>query len=361
MISRPAPGERGMTLIEMLVTTVVLVTLIGGTLVFLIAQSRVTVRNFNRSDVQRGGRAALAIFEDEISVAGLGLPRSLAIRSFVTDVACGGVTTPALTIAALDHARQWTLSATSGSTSSGTLTLMSADPVPPEPGGGSSDIAIEQKSWLFLFTDTTPSGYGLVRVGATRAAGGATITIDLTNYNAAQASLDLQTNSTLDTASNRPAAVLLASTSTFGVDCTDNSAHPYLYWETATEKTPIASTVDDRPLTAANAAFGASAGDFVGLRFRFLLDGDGDGEADDLDGSGGLTDGDYATSLTFNSDAAVATNDDVFAVEVLVRLRSETADATTGEYRTDDFVRVIRTRNINTRSDDYIFIDNAGI
>jgi hypothetical protein len=353
-------GERGMTLIEMVVTTAVLIIFIGGTIVFLISQSRMTVRNFDRSDVQRGGRAAMAILEDKISVAGLGLPRSLAIHSFQTTVTCGAVQTPALSIASLDYARQWTLSSTTGSTAAGALTLQSANPVPPDPGGGSSDIDIEQNRWLFLFNDGTSSGHGLVRVGADRVVGSTAITIDLTDYNQAQASLDLQAGSTLDASTT---AVLLASTSTFGVDCADNATHPYLYWanNVSTDKTPIASNVDTRPLDAANAAFGASAGDVVGLRFRFLLDSDGDGQADDRDGNGGFSDGDFATTLVFNVDPAIATNDDVMAVEVLVRLRSDTPDATTGRYRTEDFVRVIHTPNINTRSDMYIFVNNAGI
>jgi hypothetical protein len=350
-----------MTLIEMVVTTGMLTVLIGGTLLFLISQSRVTVRNFDRTDVQRGGRAALAILEDKISVAGLGLPRTLAIRSFVTSSICGAVTTPVLSITAVDSARQWTIGATTGSTASGTLTLNVTDPHPDEPGGGSSDIQIDQNRWLWLFTDSQPSGFGLVRVGGNRTAGGSTISIDLTNYNAAHTSLDLQTGSRLDAATKRDTAALLTSTSTFGVDCTDNAAHPYLYWDTGTEKTPIASNIDDRPLTAANVALGAASGDFVGLRFRFLLDQDGDGQADDRDTSGGFSDGDYETSLVFNVDSAVATNDDVMAIEVLVRLRSETPDATTGEYRTEDFVRLIHTPNINTRSTQYVFIDNSGI
>ena len=78
MSRRPGRAERGMTLIEMVVTTAVLMLLIGGTLMFLISQSRVTVRNFDRSDIQRGGRAAMAILEGRMEI-GLN-PRSSSTR-----------------------------------------------------------------------------------------------------------------------------------------------------------------------------------------------------------------------------------------------------------------------------------------
>jgi hypothetical protein len=138
--------------------------------------------------------------------------------------------------------------------------------------------------------------------------------------------------------------MLVANVSAFGVDCS-NADHPYLYWEyvddeSGLKRDPIAANVHTAD---------------VGLRFRFFIDQDGDGQSDTT-----------VAKPTFDVDPAVATNDDVVAIEVLVQLRSEKADpqlqtAGSDPYRPQNFVRVIRTPNINTRASQYIFVHNSGI
>ena len=342
-------SELGMTLIEMMVTVGVMFLIIGGTILFMISQAKMSTSAMDRNDVQRSGRSAMTLLSDKIGNAGLGLPRILAIKSFATTITCGGVNTPRLEVAALEYRRQWTLAPTAA----GALTLASATPTPNIPGpGGDPDGEILAGRWLYLFTGSGIGANGMVHVGATRGLGNLAVTIDSTVYSAAQTPLDLAATSPLNNTGGHPLVMLQVSMSAFGVSCTD-PAHPYLYWEDNGQQTVVASNVDTRPLAAANAAIGAAAGQIMALRFRFVLDQDGDGQADSTT---------LATGLTFNADPALATNDDVIGVEVSIRVRGDRPDPQLDNtYRTQDFVELIRTENINTRAAQYVFIDNIGL
>ncbi|MBI3180279.1 MAG: hypothetical protein HYZ27_11500 [Deltaproteobacteria bacterium] len=334
-----------------MVTMVVMITVLSAAMTFLIFQTRMSAASFDRADTLHGGRAAMNIFEDKIGNAGLGLPRDIAIKSYS---ATGDCNLPKLEVAALDYLRQWSVSGTTGSTASGTITLADDVPEPPTKADGvtSNDVAISAGRWVYLFQTFGADGFGMAKLGATRSLGNATITINSTAFTSST-SLNLDAGSLLNGgASGKPTALLLADVSGFGVDCTD-VARPYLYWEANGLKTPIASYADTRVLAANAPAIEVDAGEVAALRFRFHLDNDppeGDGIADAVE-----------TSLIFDTDPATATNDNVVAIEVLIRLRSERIDSATQEYRFEDFVRVIRTPNINTRATQYIFIDNAGI
>ncbi len=343
---RTPRGERGLTLMEVMVTMVVMVTVLAGTMTFLIFHTRMSAASFARADALRGGRAAMSILEEKIGNAGLGLPRQIAIKSYS---ATGECNLPKLEVAGLDYLRQWSVSGTTGSSTAGTITLADDDPVPPtKPDGSTNDMAILVGRWVYLYQAFSPDAFGMAKLGATHAIDTTSVSINSTAF--ASTTLDLAAGSPLNSAaSGKPTAMLLADVSGFGVDCTD-TARPFLYWEANGAKTPIASYADTRALTANNAAIGVNAGQVAALRFRFHLDSDADGIANSV-----------ATTLTFNADPAIATHDDVVAIEVLLRLRSEQIDSVTKDYRVEDFLRVIRTPNINTKSTQYIFIDNAGI
>ena len=72
-------------------------------------------------------------------------------------------------------------------------------------------------------------------------------------------------------------------------------------------------------------------------------------------------DGAPVNALTIDPDPAVATHDDVVAIEVRLTLRSDEMDPQLEDYRTVEFVQLIQTPNIRTTSDSYIFIGNTGI
>jgi hypothetical protein len=340
-------SELGSTLVEMMVTVAVMFLIIGGTLMFMISQAKMGTSAMDRNDIQRGGRSAMTLLSDKIGGAGLGLPRILAIKSFVSTntEANACPSTPKLEVVSLEYRREWT----AAGTIAGTISLASPDPAP---GGSAADVVISSGRWLYLFTGAGAGANGMVRAGAVRAIGVNSVTVDSTNFSTAQTSLDMTATSALNNSSGHPLVMLQASVSGFGVDCT-NAAHPYLYWDDNGTRTPVVSNVDTRPLTAANAGISAASTDVVALRFRFFIDQDGDGQPDST------TPG---TGLAFNADPSLASNDDVIAVEVLIRVRGDRTDPQLdNQFRTQDFVQVIRTDNINTRAAQYVFVDNTGL
>ena len=355
------PGRRqaGFTLIEMMVSLAVMFLILSGTILFLISHARMTTSSFDRSDIQRGGRSAMSILSDKIGNAGLGLPRLLAIKSFQTNVACGGVNTPKLVVAALDYNREWTVDSTSGTTSSGTITLASPIYVTPTlVSPATADAKILTGRWVYLYQGAAPQANGIVSVSQTRAVNATTVNVGSTNYSTAQPSLNLAVSGLLNQAGSvRKTVMLLVDVAGFGVNCT-NASHPFLYWEHAdpinggTVQTPIANNLDMRPLAAANNGIAAAKDDVVALRFRFQLDTDGDGQADNS--------GAWVNTVTIDPNSGTA--DDVIAIEVLLRVKSERPDPQLGAYRFEDFIEVIRVPNINTRNQgQYLFIDNTGI
>jgi prepilin-type N-terminal cleavage/methylation domain-containing protein len=346
-IDAPAPRlSRGVTLLEVSVSLAVLAILMAGVMAFLVTQGKMGFGAIDRTEIQRGGRAALTLMEEKIGMAGLGLPRHLAIKSFSTSETCGAATNfPKLEVAYVDYLRQWT--ATGTNTGALTLSAISTSSTPPNPNpnkadGSTSDVAFGANQWLFLYRSVAPGGFGMAKITAARAAGDTGVTLGATNYSAAQSSLDLANTSPLnDAAGGRPLLALFADVSGFGVDCAADTNHPYLYWEHgAGVRTPIASNIST-----------PSLGGPVGLAFKFYLDTDGDG----------LANGSPVTSLTFNSDLDTATNDDVVAIEVSVRLRSDRPDPASGAYRSEWFTRRIQLANVHTQTRQYVFIDNTGI
>lgn len=363
MTSRSQKAERGATLIELMTGLAVTTIFLGGVMTFLIAHTRTSQGTFDRSDIQRGGRVALALMAQEIELAGLGLPRRLAVKSFNVPgtgaSACPG--TPELTIASLDLMREWVLQ----STSAGRLTLQ--NPTTPI-GTTAGDIDIGAGEWLFVYQNPTfivggtTHGHGMVRVGAPRVPGNVAITINSTAYSSVQTGFDLNQTVLSSTSGHLPVMVR-ARVSRFGVDCSD-PAHPYLFWEQAGRGTvPIVRNVDTRPLADPAPAIGAAAGERVGLRFRFHVDADADGRSDDRDGDGVLDQDDL-----LDADDVAANPIDmstINAIEVLLRLRSDEPqpdpDGGPRRYRTLDFVQVVATMNMNTRTNDYIFVDVSGL
>lgn len=363
MTSRSREAERGATLIELMTGLAVTTIFLGGVMTFLIAHTRTSQGTFDRSDIQRGGRAALALLAQEIEVAGLGLPRRLAIKSFSVPGTgahpCPGL--PELTIASLDLMREWVLQ----STSTGLLTLQS----PTTPIGTTvGDVDIGAGEWLFVYQNPafaaggTSHGHGMVRVRAARAQGNASITIGSTAYSSVQTGFDLDQTALSSTSGHLP-VVLRARVSRFGVDCSDPD-HPYLFWEQAGRGTvPIVRNVDTRLLAAPAPAIGAAAGEQVGLRFRFYVDADADGRSDDRNGDGVLDQSDLLDA----GDLAASPIDmsTINAIEVLLRLRSDEPqpdpDGGAPRYRTLDFVQTVATMNMNTRTNDYIFVDISGL
>ncbi len=331
---------RGLTLIELSVSLAVLGILMAGITAFLVTQGKMGAGSFDRSAIQRGGRGALSLLDERLGMAGLGVPRELAIRSLGTE-ACGATSFPRLEVASVDYLRQWTVA----STAAGAMTLSgitNGPPPNPSPGGASADVAFSIGQWLYLYRSAAPGGHGFAKVTAARAALNTGVTLGDTNYAVAQSSLDLAGTGELNNAaSGRPLLAFLADVSAFGVNCTDDAAHPYLYWERLSGvRTPVASNVST-----------PSVGGAVGLVFRFFLDTDGDGQPN----------GAPVTSLTFDADPDDATNDDVVAIEVEVRIRSDQPDPASNQYRVERFVRRIALPNLHTTTTQYIFIDNSGI
>ncbi len=335
-----------MTLVELMMALAIMMFVVAGAMGFIIASARHNRSNMDRSDLLRGGRVAMNVIKDEIENAGLGLPRWFAIRSFV-DTGTECASTPELEVVALELTQQWTVSA-AASTS---LTLDSPTPTP----ASAPDVAIPANQWLFVYKSATvdaagtADGHGLVRVATARAAGASTITLV-----AASATLDLN-QADLDAGSGgHPTVVLRARTSRFGVDCTD-ATKPYVFWERndSDTLTPLASYADTRPLAAANAALDAVVSDILALRFRFLVDTNADGRSDDQNADGVIDALDLITAPTDLSQ--------VTAIEVLMRLRAGDTDPSTDTYRTQDFVELVRTHNINTKYADFVFIDNTGL
>ncbi|MBN1961947.1 MAG: prepilin-type N-terminal cleavage/methylation domain-containing protein [Deltaproteobacteria bacterium] len=353
-IWRNNTNTRGMTLIEMMISLAVTMFFISGIILFLISHTRTSRRTFDRTDIQRGGRAALSIISQEINHAGLGLPRVFAIRSFTLNGSeCSG--TPELEIASLDYLREWIVS----STAANSLTLTSANPDP----ASVSDIIIAQNEWLFFYQNSNFSsgaisnGYGMLQVATTRTVANTAINISNTNYSSLAPRIDL-TQPTLSTSVPHVPVILRARVSRFGVNCTDDVAHPYIFWEQAGQnKVPLARNADTRVLAAADLSIGANAGSIAALRFLFYLDANGDGQCDDTNNDNLFTRADAITSPTANDFANVC------AIEVQMRLRSETPEAGSNPpiYPSTDFVELVKTNSINTQNPTYIFIDNSGL
>ncbi len=332
--------ERGFTLVEMMVSIAILSTVIIGLITFIAFMVRQNRLGFDRSEVQRGGRQALSILGAELENAGLGLPRRLVIKSFDATGSCNG-TGPVLEIAALDYARQWSLQ----SATAGQLTLASATPT------GAADAAIAAGEWVFVYSNSgwddagNAHGYGMGLVSANRAPGATTITIGSVAYS------DVQTD--FDIAALATGSVLRARTSEFSVDCTGT---PYLAWSRNGQAAiPVVRGLDMAPLTGDDLAVDAASGDVVGLRFRFLLDADGDGRPDDTDNDDTISDGDYVTDLTATDIPNVA------GIELHMRLVSDKPDSNSGRYVRQDFRGTYGLPNVNTRSQQFVFITNEAL
>jgi prepilin-type N-terminal cleavage/methylation domain-containing protein len=358
-MSRSQKGTRGMTLIELMLSMAIMSGVLIGLTQFIITTTKQNRVNFERSDLVRSGRTALSIMTEEIENAGMGLPRRLAIRSWAP-AGSGSVdscaSTPEIEIAWLDLARQWTVQ----SSASGTITLdpmvsASADPSDDNPTGA-ADSAITAGEWLFLYKNATfdtaggNHGHGMVLLSANRAVAATALSVANDPYSSSQASFDLDQPIFVN-GTGHDTVVLRARTSRFGVNC-DDVTRPYLYWARNGQSiVPLASGADTDPLTVANSAIDAGVTDVVALRFRFMVDEDNDGQTDGTDFVDPPTD---ATAL-----ALFLSN--VTAVEVLFRLRASAPDPNTNVTRRQDFARLVRTANINTRSSDYIFVDNTGL
>lgn len=353
-LRRSRASMRGMTLIELMFSLAVTMLFVSGVVLFLIGHTRTSRRTLDRADIQRGGRSALSLMTQEISNAGLGLPRVLAIRSFTTSGSeCAG--TPEIEIAALDYMREWTVltPATSG------FTLANAAPVP----ATGTDVAIAQNEWVFFYQNSSftsgsvSNGFGLLRVSVTRAVGATAVFVDNASYSSLAPLMDLS-QAVLSTSTPHTPVMLRTRESRFGVNCTADATHPYLFWQLAGQsEVPLARGADTRALTADDPSIGALAGARVALRFLFYVDANGDGQCDDKDGDGVLTRADALTT------PAVADLANVCAIEVLVRLRSDEPEAGSNPavYPTADFVELVQTTNINTRNPTYTFIDNSGL
>jgi hypothetical protein len=317
-------------------------------MLFMISQTKAQRVAFDRSDLQRNARGALGLLDRDVPKAGLGLPSTLALQSLArpgtSADSCG--TTPELTFAAVDFTREWTIASGTAST----LTLSSATPV------GGADVVIKSGTWLFVFQNNGVGNFGMVQVGADRAAGATTIAIGSTNYNSAQTTLSLAgTAFNGGGAGGHAPVMLVAEVLTIGVNCT-SAAHPCLYMRRAGgERLLLAPDVDTRALTAASAPLGAASGDVVALRFRFLVDDDTDGFADDRNADNQIDTADLVVTPT--------TLANVVGVEVSFRLRRPDASGVAGQYETNDFAEIIMLPNVHTSSTQsvYVFIDNSGL
>jgi len=377
-----------MTLVELMVSLVISAFIIAGAMAVVVTQVQMNSRSFQRTDIQRAGRVAMAKIAQKIELAGLGLPsypgpnhtgRSLAFQEYrAAGLKCAS--TPDLVVTSLDLSREWQVSSvTGGGTSSGTITLLSANPDPYRTNSGTNnDGQISVGSWVFVYQSTrysaTPTtgqnGYGMVQV-AQRNLGATSFTATATNFQPGTALLDL--SQIVDTTSTRAPAVLVADVVRIGVDCTSVAGHAYLYMQTAdqTGQALLVSNVDITPLASDNPAIVAKANDVVGLRFRFLVDQDGDGLPDDQNGDGVKDLNDWlpgnSAKLTWPADFSA-----VVGVEVLIQIKSDKpvprittkngVTTTDSVYQTMDFIDQIWTPNINTQTGStYLFIDNLAL
>jgi hypothetical protein len=340
--------ERGMTIVELMISLVVSMLIIQGALMIIIASAKNSRLSLDRTTSQRGARAGIGILVSEIEGTGLNLPAHLAIRRFLKAApgspvdpdaeakACAG--TPELELASLDMLREWSVSSTAGDQSDGTITLDAAG----KPTGG-SDTQLLEGEWVFFFqsprydrsANAINHGHGMLRVAATRPAGGVTIATNNSSFGQ-QFGLNL---GQAWPGSGHPKSLMRARVSKFGLACPD-ATKPfanYLYWQLSTkgsEKVPVAQYIKS-------------------LTFRFQLDTDGDGKPD-----GALVD--ELTVDKFNQ---------VLAIEVAMTVYARQPDAVTGkcwdtadgQCTTQDFAQVVYTHNINTRSTQYIFVDNTGL
>jgi hypothetical protein len=221
---------------------------------------------------------------------------------------------------------------------------------------GAADAIIKNGAWLFLFQNAGIGGYGMVQVGADRAAGGADVAVAGTNYSSAQTSLSLAAAAFNGGAAGGHAPVaLLAEVVTIGVNCTD-PARPFLYMRRAGgERLLLAADVDTRPLTAAAPALGAASGDVVALRFRFLVDDNGDGFPDDQNGDDQIDVRDLVVTPTALGN--------VVGIEVFFRLRKLDTRTAATTFETNDFAHTVMLPNVHTAtvSRAYVFIDNVGM
>jgi prepilin-type N-terminal cleavage/methylation domain-containing protein len=347
----PARGERGFTFIEMMTSVALMLIVISGAMLVIIAAARSGRGSQDRSDLQRGGRAALTLISTQLEQAGTGLPRRLAF---------GAGDASSFTVASLDYAREWTVVATSGSTVAGTLTLAAAMPFPTVSG----DIKLSQGQWLFLYQSATVDvsgagnhGHALLRVGQERLNGGLSISLDSTawsTYNpalAVAAQREFNLGQTLPSTPHKQ-VLLRAETASFGLNKTDDAAHPYLFVTENGQTDSVARNVTD-------------------FTVGYYVDADCDGQADDLNNDGTLDWSDTVSSpfaLRIGAcEPSGTTEVQVVAVEVHLTLRSENVDKGPKDvtsqvgYRTEMFGQVVPTRNINTRNQNYIFIDNLAL
>lgn len=350
-------GARGVTMIELMMTVAIMSIVMLSLMQLIITSSKQNRSDLERSELVRGGQTAMALIASELELAGLGLPRRLAIRGF--SAAGGSVescdTTAEIEVAYVDLSRQWTVA----KVEAGAIALASAAPTP----ATATDLPLSTGEWLFYYknagVDSTgggASGHGMVQVGATRSIGADTITLGSVDYSWSQTSFDLDQEQLDDTGTGHVPVVLRTRSSRFGVNC-DDEDRPYLYWVRDGTVLPLATYADTRPLDGASPALDAADGEVVGLRFRFYVDADGDGQPDDQDASGTI---DAADLVAAPADAG-ADLSQVTAIEVLFRLRSMEVDSNIERFRTQDFVQLVRLANINTRSTDYFFVDNEGL
>ncbi len=343
-VRRAAHRARGFTLVELMMALGLALFIALGAMMIIIAAARSGRGAQDRSDLQRGGRAALTLLGDEIENAGLGLPKVLAFRS-------GSATT--LSVAHLDLRQEWTVLATAGDATAGTITLASATPVPTR----ATDVALAANEWVFFYQNPTVDGSGagnhghaLLQLGAARPLGGTSLTIGSTNYSAAQTNFNLAVGRLPSTPHAQ--VLLRAQVTEIGLDTTNS----FLYLRENGD--PVGDPVA-RNVTA--------------LSFAYYVDADCDGQTDDRNGDGVIDTTDTVTSpfIARTSPGCPDTNTEVqvTAVEVRLTLRADVVDTMTDPvthtptqyYRTETFSQVVPTRNINTRAVPYLFIDNTGL
>ncbi|MCK5690461.1 prepilin-type N-terminal cleavage/methylation domain-containing protein, partial [Myxococcota bacterium] len=298
--------SRGFTLIELMLSLAITTTFIGAITGFLIIQSRSQNTFYMRSVLINNAQASMSLLEREFNLAGFGIPRRLAIKSFTPSA---DVCSVSLTVASANPLRQWEVSSTSAST----VTLSAALPYPAAMG----DVIIPSGRWLFLYRNSTVGttslgdhGHGLVLTSSDRAIGSLSIAIDGTNNFSTtfQPKLDTSASSHFNATSidSRAVAMMEASVSTFGVDCTD-ADHPYLYWDRAgSARIPVASTI-------------------TALTFSFFIDADADGQTDDQNSDSKIDVNDLVAAPTDLSQ--------VTAISASITIRSDNPDPATKAYR----------------------------
>jgi len=358
--------EGGFTLIEMMIALGAMGFLIAGATLVAIAAARGGHSATDRANLQGSARTGIDVIASELQLAGLGLPKTLAIPYFSrTGGDCG---TPVLQVASLDYRWEWAVS-TAGNTAAGTISVVTSPKI-----RLGSDIAIKAGEWVYLYQSAKAVGgtggawgHGFVHVKADRAAGGNTVTVDATNFSTVQTAFDLgQTELSSSTTYIGHQPVMLRSRLTkIYVKCTAGSNVGSVFVSDGISEYPVAANVEVQPLAKADASIGAAKNDVVGLRFRFLVDQKDSTGATNPDGITDDQNGDHI--IDYNdlvTDPTVAPLDltMVTGIEVLIRARGEQVSQSATDYRYQDYVRVVTLPNIRTSTTvPYVFIDADGL